>query len=75
MDPLVCALYGSPTLIQQGLRTLELCVDNLQPDYLYDHMAPVRAALMRGLWRTVGASATAGEMSGVSVVGLVGLDQ
>uniref|UniRef100_A0A0R3RGM5 Non-specific serine/threonine protein kinase n=1 Tax=Elaeophora elaphi TaxID=1147741 RepID=A0A0R3RGM5_9BILA len=34
-----------------GLRTLELCVDNLQPDYLYEHMAPVRAELIRGLWQ------------------------
>ncbi|MCP9261857.1 Transformation/transcription domain-associated protein [Dirofilaria immitis] len=51
MDPLVCALNGSSSLIQQGLRTLELCVDNLQPDYLYEHMAPVRAELIRGLWQ------------------------
>lgn len=38
MDPLVSALNGSQTLITQGLRTLELCVDNLQPDFLYDHI-------------------------------------
>ena len=38
MDPLVSALNGSKTLISQGLRTLELCVDNLQPDFLYDHI-------------------------------------
>ena len=38
MDPLVSALNGSQTLINQGLRTLELCVDNLQPDFLYDHI-------------------------------------
>lgn len=31
----------------QGLRTLELCVDNLQPDFLYDHIQPVRAELMQ----------------------------
>ena len=37
-----------------GLRTLELCVDNLQPEYLYEHMAPVRAPLMQGLWSMVG---------------------
>jgi transformation/transcription domain-associated protein len=43
----------------QGLRTLELCVDNLQPEYLYEHMAPVRAALMHGLWRTVGSCSDA----------------
>lgn len=53
MDPLVSALNGSPTLISQGLRTLELCVDNLQPDFLYEHIQPVRADLMQALWRTV----------------------
>ena len=47
MDPLVSALSGSQTLISQGLRTLELCVDNLQPDFLYDHIQPVRAELMQ----------------------------
>lgn len=51
MDPLVSALNGSQTLISQGLRTLELCVDNLQPDFLYDHIQPVRAELMQALWR------------------------
>ena len=51
MDPLVSALNGSQPLISQGLRTLELCVDNLQPDFLYDHIQPVRAELMQALWR------------------------
>jgi transformation/transcription domain-associated protein len=53
MDPLVSALNGSPTLVNQGLRTLELCVDNLQPDFLYDHIQPVRAELMQALWKTL----------------------
>jgi len=53
MDPLVSALNGSSTLISQGLRTLELCVDNLQPDFLYEHIQPVRADLMQALWRTL----------------------
>ncbi|KAL9917178.1 transcription-associated protein Nipped-A isoform 1-T1 [Glossina fuscipes fuscipes] len=53
MDPLVSALNGSNTLVSQGLRTLELCVDNLQPDFLYDHIQPVRAALMQALWKTL----------------------
>uniref|UniRef100_A0A8D8TZY5 Transformation/transcription domain-associated protein n=1 Tax=Cacopsylla melanoneura TaxID=428564 RepID=A0A8D8TZY5_9HEMI len=53
MDPLVSALNGSYTLISQGLRTLELCVDNLQPDFLYDHIQPVRADLMQALWRSL----------------------
>ncbi|XP_076255473.1 transcription-associated protein 1-like [Rhynchophorus ferrugineus] len=51
MDPLVSALNGSHGLISQGLRTLELCVDNLQHDFLYGHIQPVRAELMQALWR------------------------
>ncbi|KAF5284945.1 hypothetical protein FQA39_LY16900 [Lamprigera yunnana] len=54
MDPLVSALNGSHVLISQGLRTLELCVDNLQHDFLYEHIQPVRADLMQALWRTLG---------------------
>lgn len=53
MDPLVSALNGSQSLVSQGLRTLELCVDNLQPDFLYDHIQPVRADLMQALWKTL----------------------
>ena len=53
MDPLVSALNGSQTLVSQGLRTLELCVDNLQPDFLYEHIQPVRAELMQALWKTL----------------------
>jgi len=51
MDPLVSALNGSPPLVSQGLRTLELCVDNLQPEFLYEHIQPVRADLMQALWK------------------------
>lgn len=51
--PLVSALNGPNLLVSQGLRTLELCVDNLSPDYLYDLLQPVRAELMQGLWKTV----------------------
>ena len=53
MDPLVSALNGTPNLISQGLRTLELCVDNLQPDFLYEHIQPIRTELMQSLWRTL----------------------
>ena len=51
MEPLVNALNGSSTLILQGLRTLELCVDNLQPDFLYNHILPVKSRLMMSLYR------------------------
>ncbi|CAG5107634.1 Oidioi.mRNA.OKI2018_I69.chr1.g3420.t1.cds [Oikopleura dioica] len=50
MEPLVEALKGGPTLISQGLRTLELFVDNLQPDFLQEKIRPVRPQMMRALW-------------------------
>ncbi len=28
-------------------------MDNLQPDFLYDHIQPVRAELMQALWKTL----------------------
>lgn len=63
MDPLVCAMHGSPGIVIQGLRTLELCVDNLQPEYLLENMMPVRGALMQGLWRVVSKSTDSNSMS------------
>ena len=49
MGPLVSALAGSPSLVQQGLRTLELCVDNVQPDYFFNYIQPVHRDLMSAL--------------------------
>ncbi|KAF2455722.1 hypothetical protein BDY21DRAFT_71272 [Lineolata rhizophorae] len=50
MRPLVVALRAGSDLIGQGLRTLELCVDNLTADYLDPIMAPVIDDLMAALW-------------------------
>ena len=50
MKPLVLALRASTDLVGQGLRTLELCVDNLTSDYLDPIMAPVIDELMTGLY-------------------------
>lgn len=50
MRPLVVALRAGSDLIGQGLRTLELCVDNLTAEYLDPIMAPVIDELMIGLW-------------------------
>ena len=50
MRPMVVALRSSQDLIGQGLRTLELCVDNLTADYLDPIVAPVMDDLMRALW-------------------------
>ena len=50
MRPLVVALRAGSDLVGQGLRTLELCVDNLNADYLDPIMAPVIDELMTALW-------------------------
>ncbi|KAL8827579.1 MAG: hypothetical protein Q9191_003095, partial [Dirinaria sp. TL-2023a] len=50
MRPLVIALRAGSDLVSQGLRTLELCVDNLTAEYLDPIMAPVIDDLMTALW-------------------------
>ena len=49
MQPLVMALNGGPELIAQGLRTLELCVDNLTQEFLDPTLSPVLRELMTAL--------------------------
>ncbi|RUP49800.1 hypothetical protein BC936DRAFT_141434 [Jimgerdemannia flammicorona] len=51
MKPLVLALQAGPDLVSQGLRTLELCIDNLTQDFLDPIMAPVINDLMNALWK------------------------
>jgi hypothetical protein len=52
MRPLVFSLQvETGELPSQGLRTLELCVDNLTPEFLDPIMAPVRLELMQALWK------------------------
>lgn len=49
MAPLVHALRAGPDLVSQGLRTLELCIDNLTADFLDPNLGPVLRDLMAGL--------------------------
>ncbi|KAI8983535.1 hypothetical protein BDB01DRAFT_850672 [Pilobolus umbonatus] len=49
MRPLVIALQADPDLVTQGLRTMELCNDNLNPEFLDHIMAPVITELMDAL--------------------------
>ncbi|CAB4408939.1 unnamed protein product [Rhizophagus irregularis] len=51
MKPLVLALQAGTELVTQGLRTLELCIDNLTPEFLDPIMAPVINDLMHALWK------------------------
>jgi transformation/transcription domain-associated protein len=50
MRPIVVALRADSDLVGQGLRTLELCVDNLTADYLDPIMSPIMDELMTALW-------------------------
>jgi len=50
MQPLALALRGSPELASQGLRTLELCIDNLTPDFLDPTLSIVLRELMEALF-------------------------
>ncbi|ODN82926.1 hypothetical protein L202_01173 [Cryptococcus amylolentus CBS 6039] len=49
MKPLVRALSAGPDLVSQGLRTLELCIDNLTADFLDPTLLPVLRDLMAAL--------------------------
>ncbi|ODQ63382.1 hypothetical protein NADFUDRAFT_28952 [Nadsonia fulvescens var. elongata DSM 6958] len=51
MRPLVVALNGSPELVSQGLRTLELCVDNLTAEYFDPILETVMEEVMEALWK------------------------
>ncbi|SCW01236.1 LAFE_0D08130g1_1 [Lachancea fermentati] len=51
MKPLVCALQGFPELITQGLRTLELCIDNLTAEYFDPIIEPVVEDVIRSLFK------------------------
>lgn len=50
MKPLVLSLKSETELVNQGLRTLELCVDNLTQDFLEPILAPVLPDLLNALW-------------------------
>jgi transformation/transcription domain-associated protein len=49
MKPLILALRGTQELATQGLRTLELCTDNLTPHFLDPTLDPVLRELMEAL--------------------------
>ncbi|CCF50080.1 hypothetical protein NDA11_006772 [Ustilago hordei] len=51
MKPLVLALQSSTELVSQGLRTLELCIDNLTQEFLDPIMAPYAQDIMSALWQ------------------------
>ena len=64
---------GSSELTAQGLRTLELCVDNLTADYLDPIMQPYMEDIMGSLWKMLKpASLTNVNVATGGIGGLVG---
>lgn len=51
MRPVLLALQSGTDLVNQGLRTFELCVDNLTPDFLEPIVAPVFPEILECLWK------------------------
>ncbi|CAG8494689.1 11619_t:CDS:10, partial [Ambispora leptoticha] len=74
MKPLVLALQAGPELVTQGLRTLELCIDNLTPEFLDPLMAPVINDLMLALWKHLKPSPynTSHSISATRILGKLG---
>ncbi|KAE8354212.1 transcription-associated protein [Aspergillus coremiiformis] len=64
MRPIVVALRADSELVGQGLRTLELCVDNLTADYLDPIMAPIMDELMTALWDHLRPHPILGKLGG-----------
>lgn len=71
MRPLVLALRSDDDLVSQGLRTLELCVDNLSPLYLAPIIEPVKGDLMNALWEHM-QSGSSKSLHGVIAFRLLG---
>ena len=49
MQPLIYALQGGAEFVSQGIRTLELCIDNLTGDFLDPILKHVLRDLMEAL--------------------------
>lgn len=51
MKPVLLALQSGTDLVNQGLRTFELCIDNLTPDFLEPIISPVFNDILSCLWK------------------------
>lgn len=72
MKPLVLALESGTDLVAQGLRTLELCVNNLTSEFLSPLMAPVIEDIMNALWKLLKPSPPAQPMYAHQTVRILG---
>ncbi|TPP57986.1 Transcription-associated protein 1 [Fasciola gigantica] len=70
MEPLVYVLNCNT--VNQGLRTLELCVDNMQPDFLHDHLHQVRGDMLLALYNSLHSSSEYVQKMSFKVLGKLG---
>lgn len=71
MKPVLLALQSGTDLVNQGLRTFELCIDNLTPDFLEPILAPVFTDILSCLWGMI-KPAPANQLHSHTAVRLLG---
>ncbi|VDL61863.1 unnamed protein product [Hymenolepis diminuta] len=70
MEPLTYVINCNT--VNQGLRTLELCVDNMQPDFLYQHLYQVRGDMLLGLYTSLHSQSEYVQKMAFKVLGKLG---
>ncbi|KAA3675078.1 transformation/transcription domain-associated protein [Paragonimus westermani] len=70
MEPLIYVLNCNT--VNQGLRTLELCVDNMQPDFLHEHLHQVRGDMLLALYNSLHSSSDGVQKMAFKVLGKLG---
>uniref|UniRef100_A0A0X3PBM4 PIK-related kinase FAT domain-containing protein n=2 Tax=Schistocephalus solidus TaxID=70667 RepID=A0A0X3PBM4_SCHSO len=70
MEPLIYVLNCNT--VSQGLRTLELCVENMQPDFLYEHMHQVRGDMLLALYNSLHSQSEYVQKMAFKVLGKLG---
>ncbi|CAH8874323.1 unnamed protein product [Trichobilharzia szidati] len=70
MEPLVYVLNCNT--VNQGLRTLELCVDNMQPDFLHNHLYQVRGDMLLALYNSLHSPSEYVQKMSFKVLGKLG---
>ncbi|TGZ65912.1 hypothetical protein CRM22_005642 [Opisthorchis felineus] len=70
MEPLIYVLNCNT--VNQGLRTLELCVDNMQPDFLHEHLYQVRGDMLLALYNSLHSSSEYVQKLSFKVLGKLG---
>ena len=72
MWPLVCALNSNSDLRSQGMRTLELCIDNLMQDFMEPLMYEVYPDLISSLFSILATSSSDSSALAYSAIRLIG---